>query len=82
MKSILITCLLIGSILALAEEAPSSFDWKNYAVVKSYVVGDESENNHLRVDWKANVLDGQRASSEQDKPLLLWLYFGGPLGTC
>lgn len=77
--------VLLGSASLLFgqdAEAPAELSWYNYEEVRDYVVGQESDNNFLLVDWKDNVLDGQVAAVEEDKPLLLWLYFGGPLGAC
>lgn len=37
---------------------------------------------HREVQWHGSVIDGVLAAQAADKPLLLWLYFGGPLGDC
>jgi hypothetical protein len=37
---------------------------------------------HRQVEWHGSVIDGVLAAQAADKPLLLWLYFGGPLGDC
>ena len=50
--------------------------------VKSYVVGQQHNDLYLRVPWETSVLDGQMKGQREDKPILLWLYFGGPLGNC
>ena len=34
------------------------------------------------VDWHSTAYEGIRESQRTDKPLLLWLYFGGPRGAC
>lgn len=63
-----------------AVEAPRSLTTANFEQVKSYVVG--GEQRFLEVDWKSTVLDGHNAGVKADKPILLWLYFGGPMGNC
>lgn len=76
-------CALLSIALAThvgAVEAPKSLTSANFDEVKSYVVGGEPR--FLNVDWKSTVLDGHNAGLKADKPILLWLYFGGPMGNC
>ena len=54
----------------------------NIAQVREYVLGDVKSPEYFKVDWKSNVLDGLVEATREDKPILLWLYFGGPLGNC
>ena len=42
----------------------------------------ESDLLHRTVSWHDAVIDGVLDAQAQDKPLLLWLYFGGPLDDC
>lgn len=63
-----------------AVEAPKSLTLANFDAVKAYVVG--GEQRFLEVDWKSTVLDGHNEGLKADKPILLWLYFGGPMGNC
>lgn len=65
-----------------AVEAPLDLSWESYAEVRDYVIGDETGENYLKVKWEETVFDGQVAGVKEDKPILLWLYFGGPLGNC
>lgn len=76
-----------GSLLSIAlaahvgaVEAPRSLNLANFEEMKAYVVGGEAR--FLDVDWKATVLDGHNTGLKKDKPILLWLYFGGPMGNC
>ena len=63
-----------------AVEAPRSLTTANFEQVKAYVVG--GEQRFLEVDWQSTVLDGHNQGLKADKPILLWLYFGGPMGNC
>lgn len=82
MNYLLLFASLGSSLTLLAEKAPESLDWQNYEQVKSYVVGKESENNFLQVNWHKTFQSGQAEAVSSDKPILLWLYFGGPTGRC
>lgn len=82
MNYLLLFASLGSSLTLLAEKAPESLSWQNYEKVKNYVIGDKSENNFLQVNWHNTVLDGQSEAASSDKPILLWLYFGGPTGRC
>lgn len=74
--------LFVFSSFCYAAESPTSLTWKNYKEVSDYVIGEPSNNNYLKVDWQKTVMDGQVLGAKEDKPILLWLYFGGPLGNC
>lgn len=78
----LVFCILFSSIALAAETPPTQFDFSNYQSVKKYVEGDDTENTYLKLKWHTSVLDGQIQAVKADKPLLLWLYFGNPLGRC
>jgi len=65
-----------------AQSAPEKLSLANFKDVRDYVIGDTAEPKYFKVDWQENVFDGVTAGMKQDKPILLWLYFGGPLGNC
>ena len=80
--SIGMASIFLGGAVWGQEEAPAKLTDANLAKVQAYVVGDTVGAEYRKVAWKSNVLDGQREGSASDKPILLWLYFGGPLGNC
>ncbi len=86
MKTRLLTCgvaFILGTMLnASAQSAPKNLSFTNFKEVRDYVIGDTAEPEYFKVDWQENVFDGVTAGMKQDKPILLWLYFGGPLGNC
>ncbi len=74
---------LLGTVLRTsAQDAPDKLSLRNFNEVRDFVIGDTAEPEYFKVDWKGNVLDGVVEARAQDKPILLWLYFGGPLGNC
>lgn len=40
------------------------------------------EQVHRSIPWRSTVAEAMRDAQRLDRPLLLWLYFGGPLGAC
>jgi hypothetical protein len=77
------TAFILGAILnASAQSAPEKLSLANFKEVRDYVIGDTAEPEYFKVDWQDNVFDGVTEGMKQDKPILLWLYFGGPLGNC
>ncbi len=74
--------MLAGALQTSAQIAPEKLSLSNFKKVRDYVIGDTAKPEYFKVNWKENVLDGVVAGRAQDKPILLWLYFGGPLGNC
>ncbi|MEO1336651.1 MAG: hypothetical protein AAFV29_13455 [Myxococcota bacterium] len=62
--------------------SPGKLTWANYADVKKRVELRPSELTYQTVPWRRSAIQGLRDAQTQDKPLLLWLYFGGPRGAC
>ena len=74
---------MLGTMLyTSAQNAPEKLSFSKFKEVRNYVIGDTAEPEYFKVDWKDNVLDGVVDARTEDKPILLWLYFGGPLGNC
>lgn len=69
-------------ITALRGAAPESLTWKNFDGVADYLRLKPGDLNYQKVTWHSTVIDGQREAQKQDKPLLLWLYFGDPRANC
>ena len=74
------------SLAALAHaapiKAPSSLTWKNIEEVEKYIRLKPADENYQKVVWHSTVIAGQQLAQKEDKPLLLWLYFGDPRGNC
>ena len=81
-RSFLISMALVGVSQAAPDKAPASLSWENFDKVSEYVRLKEGDLNYQKVTWLSTVIDGQREAQKQDKPLLLWLYFGDPRANC
>lgn len=62
--------------------APEALTWGNFDEVSEYVALKPGDLNYQKVQWHSTVIEGQREAQKQDKPLLLWLYFGDPRANC
>lgn len=74
--------LLVGLIGSSAPVASQSAPPLDVDQVIAWAAPTERDLAHRAVDWLPAVVDGVVAGQTQDKPIVLWLYFGGPLGDC
>jgi hypothetical protein len=70
------------SKLSAQTTAPNKFDWKSIEEVEKYIRLKPADENYQKITWHSTVIAGQRKAQNEDKPLLLWLYFGDPRGNC
>ena len=83
MRLLLIFLFIAVPILnAAPTQAPSELTWKNFDQVAEYVGLRSGDLNYQKIKWHSTVIKGQREAQKQDKPLLLWLYFGDPRANC
>lgn len=72
--------LFLTALLAVAPlEEPPPLDVDQ---VIAWAAPQEGDLAHRAVDWLPAVIDGVIAGQRADRPIVLWLYFGGPLGDC
>lgn len=61
---------------------PKSLTWVAMDEVEQYLRLKRADENYQKITWHSTVIAGQRKAQNEDKPLLLWLYFGDPRGNC
>lgn len=71
--------LLPAGLLAAAPERLTD---QSYPEVRKHVELRPGDLRFQQVDWRDRVLDGVVQAQKEDKPLVLWLYFGDPRGNC
>ena len=79
--------MLVGVLTLGLSVCPSSaqqrvLNWSNYEEVRDYADRKATDKWYTTVPWRDTVLDGLIQGQEQDKPVLLWLYFGDARGHC
>ncbi|BDS07166.1 hypothetical protein NT6N_22060 [Oceaniferula spumae] len=74
--------LSITLAVVVSAQAPTELTWKNFDEVANYVRLKPADEIYQTVTWLDTVLAGHQEAQKQDKPLLLWLYFGDPRANC
>jgi len=76
--------LLAASIGAAADLSPQKLPQPqlsaDYAKWRGYLLPSANESSHHKIPWRTTVLTGLIDAQEQDKPILLFLMNGHPLG--
>jgi hypothetical protein len=67
---------------AAAQVAPERLTDANYAAVRKHVDLRPGDLAFQQVDWNDTLFDGVRQAQKEDRPIVLWLYFGDPRGGC
>lgn len=73
--------LLICATIVV-QSAPDRLTHQNYESIKQHISLKQRDLGFQQIDWKSSVFDGAVAANQQDKPSVLWLYFGDPRGGC
>ena len=77
--------MVLGLALLIAAQtgaAPAKLDESTFAAVRAYATPSKRDLAFQEIDWKTSVFEGLVEAQRQDKPLLLWMYFGDPRGRC
>ena len=88
MKSLLLATTATAALAASAGSAADLFPVQfqqpqraaEYAKWREYLLPSASEQSHRTIPWRASVLHGLIDAQVQDKPMLLFLMNGHPLG--
>jgi len=74
-------------VWATAGDAPTSrpavrpvLEWGTYEAWKSAILPTPDEAAWATIPWHATLADGLRAAADGEKPILLWVMNGHPLG--
>ena len=72
------------ALLALAPSAqaqqPPQLTERTYTRLRDYVLPSKEENRWRDVDWKPSYWDAVVEAQKAEKPILLWVMNGHPLG--
>ena len=64
----------------LLSVVPQSLDADSLPAWREHLLPQKQESRWQEIDWRPTVGDGLRAATGGDRPLLLWLMNGHPLG--
>lgn len=82
MKSLLYMAAASAFTLSVSAQTPAELTWQNFDQVAEYVSLKPADENYQKITWHDTVLKGHQLAQMEDKPLLLWLYFGDPRANC
>jgi len=82
MRRALALVLAVGLQAALLAAPPARLSDESYADVRKHVALSAVDLRFQQLDWHDSVIKGVQQAQREDKPLLLWLYFGDPRGNC
>ncbi len=65
-----------------ASAPPPRLTAETFAAVRAHAAPRAEDLAFQSIPFHENLVDGALAAQKQDKPLVLWLYFGDPRGNC
>lgn len=80
--------MILALLLALApvqgadRKPPAELTLATLAAVKAHASPTNEDLAFQRLDWRSTIFEGLQAGQREDKPLLMWMYFGDPRGHC
>ena len=70
--------LLLGQSVG----APASLNEETFAAVRAHASPTKQDLAFQGIDWQTSVFDGLVRAQREDKPMVMWMYFGDPRGRC
>lgn len=68
--------------LASAAAAEPDLSWSNYEKWRDFIDVKSAEIRCVDIPWRTHFWAGLIDAQKENKPLLLWIYNGDPLGSC
>lgn len=81
MFSLVVAAGLLGQV-NFSDSGPGKLTAENFDAVKRHASASSADLAWQRIEWKNTVADGLNAGSREDKPVVMWMYFGDPRGHC
>jgi hypothetical protein len=73
---------IIGQQNFAAAKPPVELTESTFAAIRTHASPTPEDLAFQNLDWKTTVFDGILAGQKEDKPLIMWMYFGDPRGHC
>jgi|GEM_PF-1963246 hypothetical protein len=61
---------------------PQELNDRTFAAVRAYAAPRPSDLQFIRLPWHSNLVSAVNQARKEDKPILLWMYFGDPRSQC
>ncbi len=73
---------MIPLLLLLAQTPPANLTDATFAAVKQHASPTAEDLAFQSLDWRPTIHEGLLAAQKEDKPMIMWMYFGDPRGHC
>ncbi len=81
MKAEALALLLVGGLLR-QEEAPAELDDRTFPKWRDTIAAKTDELRWARIPWRPSVAQALADAKAEDRPAVLWVMNGHPLGNC
>ena len=71
---------MLALVLLAVPQAPQALDDAAFAAWQAHLAPQQSESRWAEIGWRQRLTDGLEQASQEQRPLLLWLMNGHPLG--
>jgi hypothetical protein len=72
--------LLAAQVSLPQQPTPNAVDDPSWLAWRDHLAPGSDENLWQTIEWQDSILDGLQVAERTDRPLLLWLMNGHPLG--
>jgi hypothetical protein len=74
--------ILAALLVAQSAAAPQALNESTFAAIRSHASPTKQDLAFQGIEWKTSVFDGLLQAQREDKPMVMWMYFGDPRGRC
>jgi hypothetical protein len=74
--------ILSALLLTRSNVAPPALTEQTFAAVRGHASPTQQDLAFQGIDWKTSVFEGLLQAQREDKPMVMWMYFGDPRGRC
>jgi len=81
---------MLSAILVLAASPqahlqarpPAELNESTFSAVRQHASPTPEDLAFQQLDWRNSIYEGLKDSQREDKPMIMWMYFGDPRGHC
>ncbi|MGV3617414.1 MAG: hypothetical protein ACO1SV_18975 [Fimbriimonas sp.] len=73
---------LAALVLTQSAAAPAALTEATFPAVRTHASPTKQDLAFQGIDWKTSIFDGLVQAQREDKPMVMWMYFGDPRGRC
>lgn len=74
--------LVLQTYNPITASAPQKLTTETFAAVRQHASPVPGELAWQQIDWNDTIAKGVNKARLEDKPIVMWLFFGDPRGSC